>query len=180
MKIDPNILNKLKAAFSSGLGKAKTAGASARAAGAGLMPGLKSLGASAAAIAPKAALSVGAGLGMTFGPQLIQMGGDAIEGVDEMLTHRRFERTRGMIEQSRRDMFLQQMQDQRLQAAMQMNEMRLQQLDPHLYAELQAGRRLARGAVPIGGNARRDLIEEVTRGMSEGRYSQQQPQQMGF
>jgi hypothetical protein len=124
-------------------------------------------------------MSVGAGLGMTFGPQMVQMGGDAIEGVDEMMTHRRFERTRGMIEQSRRDMLLQQMQDQRLQMAMQMNEMRLQQLDPHLYAELQAGRRLARGAVPIGGNARRDLIEEVTRGMSEGRYSQQ-PQQMSF
>jgi uncharacterized protein (DUF952 family) len=111
---------------------------------------------------------------------MVQMGGDTIEGVDEMLTHRRFERTRNMIEQSRRDMLLQQMQDQRLQMAMQMNEMRLQQLDPHLYAELQAGRRLARGAVPIGGNARRDLIEEVTRGMSQGRYSQQQPQQMSF
>lgn len=180
MKIDPDILNKLKAAFASTRSKAKTAGASAKAAGAGLVPGLRSLGESARSMLPKAALSVGAGLGMTFGPQMVQMGGDAVEGVDEMMTHRRFERSRAMVEQSRRDMLLQQMQEQRLQAAMQLNEMRLQQLDPHLYAELQAGRRLARGAVPIGGNARRDLIEEVTRGMSQGQYSQPQPQSMGF
>lgn len=61
-----------------------------------------------------------------------------------------------------------QMKAERIRQGMAMNEQRLMQASPHLYNSIMAGRPLARGAVPIGGGQRKDLIDLVTRQMAEG------------
>ncbi len=61
-----------------------------------------------------------------------------------------------------------QMKMERLQQGMALNEQRLMQANPHLYNSIMAGRPLARGAVPIGGGQRRDVLDLVTRQMAEG------------
>ncbi len=61
-----------------------------------------------------------------------------------------------------------QMKMERLQQGMALNEQRLMQSNPHLYNSIMAGRPLARGAVPIGGGQRKDVLDLVTRQMAEG------------
>lgn len=61
-----------------------------------------------------------------------------------------------------------QLKRQRLEQGMAINEQRLQQYNPHLYNSIMAGRPLPRGAVPIGGGQRKDLVDLVTRQMAEG------------
>lgn len=46
----------------------------------------------------------------------------------------------------------------------------LAQVDPALYTQLLAGRRLPRGAVVIGGRPRTDLLEQVATEMGSGAY----------
>lgn len=61
-----------------------------------------------------------------------------------------------------------QMKMERLRQGMAINEQRLAQVNPHLYNSILAGRPLARGAVPIGGGQRKDVLDLVTRQMAEG------------
>lgn len=56
----------------------------------------------------------------------------------------------------------------RLQMNMAMNTARLARLDPHLYNEVLAGRRLARGTRVFGGQPRTDLMELLAAKMSTG------------
>lgn len=59
-----------------------------------------------------------------------------------------------------------------LQQSIQMNLARIQQSEPALYAQIQAGRRLPQGAVVIGGEPRNDLLQELGRSMAEGQFNQ--------
>lgn len=59
---------------------------------------------------------------------------------------------------------------QRLQGLMQENEAMLAMQQPHLYAELLAGRRLPRGAVMFGGGGHRGIMEEVAFRMGAGQF----------
>lgn len=57
---------------------------------------------------------------------------------------------------------------ERLQRDAAVNEARLAALQPHLYSELEAGRRLPKGGVLFGGTKRRDLVNELVMRMSLG------------
>lgn len=63
-----------------------------------------------------------------------------------------------------------QLQKERFQEAKKANRLRLMSIDPHLYAELAVGRPLPMGAVPIGGQKRADLLDEVTGAMANGDF----------
>jgi hypothetical protein len=54
-----------------------------------------------------------------------------------------------------------QLRQQRLQRAMMENEAMLATMDPHLYAELNAGEKLAPGARVFGGSPNRDVVEQA-------------------
>lgn len=62
--------------------------------------------------------------------------------------------------------YAEQLRQRRMQSLMAVNEAKLLTNDPHLYAELAAGRKLAPGDVFIGGQPDRSLIESVVRTMS--------------
>jgi hypothetical protein len=58
-----------------------------------------------------------------------------------------------------------------IEQSIQGNLMRLQQSAPDIYAAVAAGRKLPQGAVVIGGSPRQDLLNELGRAMSDGRFS---------
>jgi hypothetical protein len=90
-----------------------------------------------------------------------------------------FERSRELVRRGRYQQLRQQLEDERFARAKMENEMRLSQMDPHLYMELQVGRELPMGAVPIGGQQRRDLLDEVAGNMASGSYGPP-PMQQGM
>ena len=53
------------------------------------------------------------------------------------------------------------LQDARKKEEIQRNMMAVQRSDPHLYAQVMAGRRLPQGSVVLGGQPRQDLMEEL-------------------
>lgn len=55
--------------------------------------------------------------------------------------------------------------------SIQRNLAQVQRYAPELYAQVAAGRRLPQGAVVLGGAARQDLLNELGRAMSDGRFS---------
>lgn len=59
----------------------------------------------------------------------------------------------------------------RLQRLMMENESILAHAHPHFYNEVLAGRKLPRGAVFLGKTNRRDLMEELVAGMSQGAFA---------
>ena len=63
-----------------------------------------------------------------------------------------------------------QFKQERFEQAKNANMLRLVKMDPHLYAELSVGRPLPMGAVPIGGQQRADLLDEVTGAMANGDF----------
>ncbi len=60
----------------------------------------------------------------------------------------------------------------RRERQIQQEERRLQQVAPHLYNRIAAGRHLPAGAVVIGGVPRRDLLRELSEAMHEGAFNQ--------
>jgi len=60
--------------------------------------------------------------------------------------------------------------EQRVRQKMADNEAALAASNPTLYNDVLAGRKLPRGAVRIGGQPRRDLMERLTRLMVEGHF----------
>lgn len=69
--------------------------------------------------------------------------------------------------------------EQRLQRKMAENEAALAASNPTLYNNVLAGRKLPRGAVRIGGQPRRDLMERLTRLMAEGQFGGTQETEYG-
>jgi len=56
---------------------------------------------------------------------------------------------------------LEKLQEARMKEEVQRNMMAVQRANPHLYAQVMAGRRLPQGAVVLGGQPRQDLMEEL-------------------
>lgn len=79
--------------------------------------------------------------------------------------------------EDRRDELLQRAKAERLRRTMAMNTARLASLDPHLYNEVLAGRRLAPGTVVFGGTPRKDLMDLLAARMSGGSYTPPPPAQ---
>ncbi len=61
---------------------------------------------------------------------------------------------------------------ERLRRTMAINTARLAALNPHLYNEILAGRKLAPGSVVFGGEPRTDLMEMLTSRMAQGQYQE--------
>ena len=62
--------------------------------------------------------------------------------------------------------------DASYRASIQTNLGQIQRYAPDLYMSVAAGRKLPQGAVVIGGSPRQDLLNELGRAMSDGRFSQ--------
>ena len=62
-------------------------------------------------------------------------------------------------------------QEASYESAINMNLQRLARSAPELYASVAAGRKLPQGGVVIGGAPRQDLLNELGRAMSDGRFS---------
>lgn len=65
----------------------------------------------------------------------------------------------------------QQAQAESYEDSIQRNLARIQQYAPELYMQVAAGRRLPQGAVVLGGAPRQDLLNELGRAMSDGRFA---------
>lgn len=63
---------------------------------------------------------------------------------------------------------------ERLRRTMAINTARLAALNPHLYNEVLAGRKLAPGSVVFGGEPRTDLMDLLTSRMAQGEYREPQ------
>lgn len=61
---------------------------------------------------------------------------------------------------------------ERLRRTMAINTARLAALNPHLYNEVLAGRKLAPGSVVFGGEPRTDLMQMLTSRMAQGQYQE--------
>jgi hypothetical protein len=134
-----------------------------------LAAGAKEFGAGVGVMGPALALASTAGL--MYGPQIVSLGGAGLRAADELMTRRRFTQKMNMVRDARQNQLLQEIEQQKLEQARALNEIRLSQMDPHLYAEISVGRQLPMGAVPIGGMQRRDLLDEVTTNMANGGYN---------
>lgn len=64
-----------------------------------------------------------------------------------------------------------QAKQERLRQARASNEAMLARMNPSLYTQVLAGRRLPEGAVVIGGVPRRDLMDQLTSAMAEGAFA---------
>lgn len=62
--------------------------------------------------------------------------------------------------------------DASYRSSIQTNLGQIQRYAPDLYMSVAAGRKLPQGAVVIGGSPRQDLLNELGRAMSDGRFSQ--------
>ena len=85
---------------------------------------------------------------------------------------------RNMIEdssrrrESKRESLQMQVEFEEQQRRMAQASMRLEAIDPHLYNEVMAGRRLPKDAVVFGGQPRTDLMEQLAMGMSQGQFTE--------
>lgn len=115
------------------------------------------------------ATALGAGnLALMFGPQLVKslrdelnIGGYMDEQTDRLI---------GAQAELNSYARMQRRREEELNRLMQVNTAMLAQRSPELYNQIMAGRRLPQQATVIGGQPREDLLREVARGMSEGRY----------
>ena len=104
------------------------------------------------------------GLGEMVGAPLAAGLDDAINGPEKMDQDMRHIVAAQTLMRARMD------REQRIQRKMADNEAALAASDPTLYNNVLAGRKLPRGAVRIGGQPRRDLMERLTRLMAEGQF----------
>lgn len=117
------------------------------------------------------ATALGAGnLALMFGPQLVKslrdelnIGGYMDEQTDRLI---------GAQAELNSYARMQRRREEELNRLMQVNTAMLAQRSPELYNQIMAGRRLPQQATVIGGQPREDLLREVARGMSEGRYTE--------
>lgn len=79
--------------------------------------------------------------------------------------------------QLRREGLVQRMRQEQLRRRMLASAARLAAVDPHLYNQILAGRRLPEGARVFGGQPRVDLMEQLAYEMASGQYEQPQPEQ---
>jgi len=107
-------------------------------------------------------------VGMVGAPLVAQMGVMAGKKVSDAVTDRPYWQAHGYQQEMRRQEIIRMEQERRLKEAVTRNTMLLAQTDPQLFAELSSGRRLPKGAVPIGGKPRSDIIAEVARRMATG------------
>ena len=112
---------------------------------------------------------LGAGnLALMFGPGLVKSLRDELDiggYVDEQT-----DRLIGAQAELNSYARMQRRREEELNRLMQVNTAMLAQRSPELYNQIMAGRRLPQQATVIGGQPREDLLREVARGMSEGRY----------
>lgn len=64
--------------------------------------------------------------------------------------------------------------EQELRRLQAVNTQRLATLAPHLFNQIMAGRELPEDAVVIGGQPRTDILQEITRQMSQGAFTPQE------
>jgi len=124
----------------------------------GLVTALKA-GASAAMKMPLMSASIAGGLASEVAPPIARAAmGTPLQDQIKMEVN------------SQREMALAQAKNQRLLRQMAINTSRLASIDPHLYNEVLAGRRLPKGAVMFGGKPREDLMEALAMKMSTGEF----------
>lgn len=114
----------------------------------------------------------GTNLAMMLGGEAIGnfIGGGASDVQDWWQGREREMSGQQMTGVARQAAFIDQNHQERLQRAKTENAMRLMRFDPHLYAEISSGRPLPLGAVPIGGQQRTDLLDEVSGKMARGEF----------
>ena len=129
--------------------------------------GMKRIGMGAAAVAPFA---------LEYVPDLV---GGVRQTGSEMFSKRsvtdraldRMLEAQGQVRDYQRYRARKEQELQRLQAV---NTQRLATLAPHLFNQIMAGRELPEDAVVIGGQPRTDILQEITRQMSQGAFTPQE------
>lgn len=109
--------------------------------------------------------------GAGFGAQMAGSAGLGLaDAARDTFSNRTFEAQEKIEELSRSRLMGVRMEAERRAREIAVNSQILASINPRLYAQLQAGRRLPRGAVVIGGRPRTDLLEQVAASMAGGAY----------
>jgi hypothetical protein len=108
-------------------------------------------------------------LGVAVGKPMIErgLGVDKKTLLAEALRHMSAGQNQAAINDASREA-----SDASYRSSIQTNLGQIQRYAPDLYMSVAAGRRLPQGAVVIGGSPRQDLLNELGRAMSDGRFSQ--------
>jgi hypothetical protein len=120
-------------------------------------------------------IAAGAGVGA-----LALLGGNALKNsimrsmgaTDEQLMQTALADLQAQQQRQELNGLVQQAQTSSYQDSIQRNLQNMQRYAPDLYMSVAAGRRLPTGAVVLGGENRQDLLNELGRAMSDGRFSQ--------
>jgi len=120
-------------------------------------------------------IAAGAGVGV-----LALLGGNALKNsimrsmgaTDEQLMQKALADLQAQQRQQELGGLVQKAQSASYQDSIQRNLQNMQRYAPDLYMSVAAGRRLPTGAVVLGGENRQDLLNELGRAMSDGRFSQ--------
>ena len=120
-------------------------------------------------------IAVGAGVGA-----LALLGGNALKNsimrsmgaTDEQLMQKALADLQAQQRQQELGGLVRKAQSASYQDSIQRNLQNMQRYAPDLYMSVAAGRRLPTGAVVLGGENRQDLLNELGRAMSDGRFSQ--------
>jgi hypothetical protein len=120
-------------------------------------------------------IAAGAGVGA-----LALLGGNALKNsimrsmgaTDEQLMQKALADLQAQQQRQELNGLVQQAQTSSYQDSIQRNLQNMQRYAPDLYMSVAAGRRLPTGAVVLGGENRQDLLNELGRAMSDGRFSQ--------
>lgn len=111
---------------------------------------------------------------------LALLGGNALKNsimrsmgaTDEQLMQKALADLQAQQRQQELGGLVQKAQSASYQDSIQRNLQNMQRYAPDLYMSVAAGRRLPTGAVVLGGENRQDLLNELGRAMSDGRFSQ--------
>lgn len=120
-------------------------------------------------------IAAGVGVGA-----LALLGGNAVKNsimrsmgaTDEQLMQKALADLQAQQRQQELGGLVQKAQSASYQDSIQRNLQNMQRYAPDLYMSVAAGRRLPTGAVVLGGENRQDLLNELGRAMSDGRFSQ--------
>lgn len=120
-------------------------------------------------------IAAGAGVGA-----LALLGGNALKNsimrsmgaTDEQLMQKALADLQAQQQRQELNGLVRQAQTSSYQDSIQRNLQNMQRYAPDLYMSVAAGRRLPTGAVVLGGENRQDLLNELGRAMSDGRFSQ--------
>lgn len=120
-------------------------------------------------------IAAGAGVGA-----LALLGGNALKNsimrsmgaTDEQLMQKALADLQAQQRQQELGGLVRKAQTASYQDSIQRNLQNMQRYAPDLYMSVAAGRRLPTGAVVLGGENRQDLLNELGRAMSDGRFSQ--------